>query len=170
MMTTDREQPATPGAHDVCAYLLQRAGSLTTMQLHKLCYSAQGWHLAWNDRPLFSDRITAVGSGLAVEALFEHHNDGPIADSWPPGDASTVQGGAADTVDAIYGSYRHLTGLSMSEQTREQAPWLNARAKTVDGAPAPEITHADMRAFFRAIEDAPLDQTSYANRFINNYR
>jgi len=46
---------------DVVAFVLEQSGTMTTYKLQKLEYYAQGWSLAWDDRPLFDAKIKAYG-------------------------------------------------------------------------------------------------------------
>lgn len=47
--------------HDVAAYILEKLGPMTAMKLQKLCYYAYGYHLAWEGRPLFPERVPGMG-------------------------------------------------------------------------------------------------------------
>lgn len=44
---------------DVAAHILERMGGITAMKLQKLCYYSYGFHLAWEERPLFPERFEA---------------------------------------------------------------------------------------------------------------
>jgi uncharacterized phage-associated protein len=44
---------------DVAAYILERMGSVTVMKVQKLSYYCYGFHLAWEEEPLFPERFEA---------------------------------------------------------------------------------------------------------------
>jgi uncharacterized phage-associated protein len=44
---------------DVAAHVLRARGPLSAMKLQKLCYYSYGYHLAWEDRPLFPEHFEA---------------------------------------------------------------------------------------------------------------
>ncbi|APT91769.1 hypothetical protein CPHO_01235 [Corynebacterium phocae] len=48
---------------DVSQYLLKLRPDLTEIELHKLCFFAQGWHTAWTGQPLFPDEMEAWKHG-----------------------------------------------------------------------------------------------------------
>lgn len=63
--------------HDVVAFLLAKAGSHLSMSaIHRMAYFAQGWHLAWEDAPLFAEEIRARESGAVIPALYPLQKDG----------------------------------------------------------------------------------------------
>lgn len=54
---------------------------LTPMKLLKLVYIANGWHLAYTDKPLFEDRVEAWKYGPVIPELyheFKHYGHEPI--------------------------------------------------------------------------------------------
>ena len=58
---------------DVAAYILGKLGTMTAMKLQKLCYFAYGYHLAWEERPLFPERFEAWANGPVSPALYALH-------------------------------------------------------------------------------------------------
>jgi hypothetical protein len=80
-----------------------------------------------------------------------------------------VSGASAQIIKAVFGNYGHLTGLTMGRNAAQEAPCIRAAAKATDELPYPVIDLADMKAFFKALDDAPADRVDYANRFMANY-
>lgn len=61
-------------ANDVAAYIMgQAATPITTMKLQKLLYYSQGWSLAWDGQPLFTDEIAAWANGPVIYSVFKNH-------------------------------------------------------------------------------------------------
>lgn len=58
-------------ALDVAAYILNKQGPMTHMKLQRLVYYSQAWHLVWEDKPLFAERIEAWAGGPVIPVLYE---------------------------------------------------------------------------------------------------
>ena len=160
----------TASVHDVVAFLLAKSGSHLSMSaIHKMSYYAQGWHLAWLGVPLFDEQIQARATGPVVPALYPLQKDGYTESSWPAGDAAAIDGPTATIVEAVYDTYGHLTGLTMGGNAKQEAPYRLAQARSTEENPTPAIQVADMKAFFKAFNDAPEDRVAYANRFMADY-
>ena len=73
--------------HDVAAAVPAEAGEpLGAFKLHRLVYYCQAWHLVWEWRTLFPERIEAWASGPVVPALYEKHRGSYVVTAWPDGD------------------------------------------------------------------------------------
>lgn len=161
---------STLTVHDVVAFLLVRQGSHLSMAvLHKMAYFAQGWHLAWAGTPLFNEEIRIRKGGPFVPALFPHQKDGFLETSWPAGNPAAVAGEQAKALEAIFCHYGHLTGITLAEFANRQAPCQLATARATEEDPTPAIDLDELKSFFRALNDAPEDNTAYANRFMGRY-
>jgi uncharacterized phage-associated protein len=65
-------------AVDVARYIRSTGTVTGGLQLQKLVYYAQAWHLVWNGRPLFDEAIDAWKLGPVVPEVrrdYEAHND-----------------------------------------------------------------------------------------------
>lgn len=58
---------------DVAVAILEKSGPMTAMKLQKLVYYCQAWHLVWEDKPMFPERIEAWASGPIVPDLYAAH-------------------------------------------------------------------------------------------------
>lgn len=68
-------------ARDVAAYL-ERLGVRDRLELQKLLYYAQAWHLAWEGVPLFPETIRAWDRGPVVgEVWYELSRGGRAGDA-----------------------------------------------------------------------------------------
>lgn len=155
--------------HDVAAFLLAKSGShLAVSAIHRLAYYAQGWHLAWHGTALFAEEIRIRKTGPVVRDLFAH-SDGYTVTSWPAGKAAALDGPAAAAVEAVFGSYGHMTGIGMGEMAHRQGPCILAMGRATGEDPEPVVDLDELKAFFRALDDAPEDRTAYANRFMTKF-
>ena len=59
---------------DVAAYILEKIpGKMSTWKLQKLVYYSQAWHIAWEEKRLFPEKIEAWFAGPVVPKLFYSH-------------------------------------------------------------------------------------------------
>jgi uncharacterized phage-associated protein len=134
--------------HDVAAYMLKRR-AMTAMQLQKVVYYAQGWHLAWTAHRLFAAPIEAWANGPVVRRLYDVHRGQFGLSSWPTGDPAELSELERGTVDRILATYGTKSAEWLSDRTHNELPWRNARGGLPLGARSnAEIDSATMRAFF----------------------
>jgi uncharacterized phage-associated protein len=122
--------------HDVAAYILAQQGETTAMKLQKLCYYAQGHHLAWDGVPLFPEPIEAWANGPVSHDLFEAHRGRfTLRGGDLPGDPDALTADERATVDAVLDAYGPLSGHQMSVMVHREPPWTEARAGLAPGEP-----------------------------------
>lgn len=142
-------------ALDVAQYILDQRGPMTTMKLQKLCYYSQGWSLAWDEVPIFRNRIEAWANGPVVRDLYRAHRGEFRVSAINAGDASNLTEDEQDTVDAVLEGYGHLSGQQLSDLTHSEDPWVNARDDAPDGAVSNvEIELEALQDFFGALDSA----------------
>lgn len=135
--------------HDVAAYILKQRGPMSTMKLQKLCYYSQGWSLAWDDVPLFNERIEAWANGPVVYELYREHRGSFQVSDWPLGNPSRLTQDEVDTINAVLGGYGHLTGQQLSDKTHAERPWIEARGDSRPGARSNAVVELEtMQDFF----------------------
>lgn len=137
-------------ANDVAAYIMgQAATPITTMKLQKLLYYSQGWSLAWDGQPLFTDEIAAWANGPVIYSVFKNHRGDFRISQWKHGNASALTADERETVDAVLGFYGNLTGQQLSDMTHGERPWLEARGDLPVGARSSNPIDLDvMQDFF----------------------
>jgi uncharacterized phage-associated protein len=113
--------------HDVAAYVLARAGQMSTMKLQKLVYYCQAWHLVWDEQPLFPERIEAWANGPVVRALFDRHRGRFSVDAWPSGDPSRLTPAERETIDIVISDCAGLSGRQLGHLAHSERPWREAR-------------------------------------------
>lgn len=143
--------------------------SMGTMALQKLCYLAQGMHLATRSEPLFSALLHAWASGPASPDLRSACADSYTIATCQLGVASRLAHSELLVVQEVASHFGSMNGNAMATMTREQLPWINARARATEEDPYPELRLEEMRMFFRAWLDAPGTPIEYANRFSDRY-
>jgi len=127
------EGPKMARVDDVAAAILERQGTMSTWKLQKLVYYCQAWHLVWEDRPLFPDRIEAWANGPVVPALYQHHRRAFEVSSWPSGNPRNLEPDEISSIVAVLKKYGSRRGAWLSALTHREKPWLEARAGLADG-------------------------------------
>jgi len=146
--------------HDVAAYVLSKSGRMSAMKLQKLVYYCQAWHLAWEERPLFPERIEAWANGPVVYELFDLHRGRFTLDDWPQGDPAKLNWTETDTVDAVLRDYGELNARKLSHLTHSERPWRDAREGLApDDRSSREITQGAMHEYYSSL-DADTDAQS----------
>ena len=90
-------------------YALQNQGEMTAMKLHKLLYYCQAWSLVWDEKPLFTQKITGD------EAWTEQGSGVELTDQ------------QKETIDAILDFYGPQDSLEPSRLTHLESTWKETR-------------------------------------------
>lgn len=134
---------------DVAAYILQKQGPMTAMKLQKLCYYSKAWHLVWEERPLFRNRIEAWANGPVMPDLYREHRRQFSIGTLPAGDPTKLDAGERESIDIVLSSYGVRTAHDLSELSHREDPWRDARAGVPEGARSQsEISDAALMEYF----------------------
>ena len=136
---------------DMANYLLIQedpdAGEgISNLKMQKLCYYAQGFHLALNGIRLFEDDMEAWLHGPVVPILYDaykKYGNGPIP---VPEDVSwdSLSPKIQDLLGKIYRLYGQYAAWTLRNMTHEELPWLNAKRRETR-----KIADKDMIDFFK---------------------
>ncbi len=142
---------------DVAGYVLAKLGAMSAYKLQKLVYYSQAWHLAWEEVPLFSERIEAWANGPVCPTLYKHHQGMfKIQPPWGYGNAAHLTESERESVDAVLAYYGDKSPQWLSDLTHMEDPWIKAREGL---APAErgnaEITQTSMFEFYQALSMDP---------------
>lgn len=140
-------------ADDVASVIIARSGSsLTSMQLQKLLYYVQSWHLAITDEPLFSEQIKAWVDGPVVPAVWHARKD-PETRSPVNQHAEDIvlNDLASDLIELVLGAYGSMSGDELSALTHTEVPWREARGNLPAEANSQDpISRDTMARFYRS--------------------
>lgn len=146
----------------VAAALVARLGPVTAMQLQKLVYYCQAWHLAKYDAPLFEQDIQAWVDGPVVYDLFREHR-GKVAVSETKGDPNALDPEAAGIVDFVSEVYGTLPVRELVDATHIEAPYTLARRGLAPTTPSRNIiSRADMTKYYRRLMADPDTAVQHA--------
>jgi uncharacterized phage-associated protein len=140
-------------AIDVADYILQQRGSMSAMKLQKLMYYAQAWHLVWEDKELFNERIEAWANGPVVPALYEKHRGSFILSSgFFGGDPAILTVDNKDVINRVLEFYGDKDAQWLSDLTHMEDPWKSARLGLTDEERGSnEISTASMAEYYSSI-------------------
>ncbi|WP_211438905.1 Panacea domain-containing protein [Corynebacterium glutamicum] len=140
-------------ASDLAKYLLTLGESeMTTMKLQKLVYYCQAYRLAWTGEPMFKEQIRAWTHGPVVYELFtQHKGKFSISADDIEGDATQVKNEDKIVADAVYATFKSLTGWELRERTHAEDPWKNHFSDS-DARHNREIPHSAMQSFYSVEE------------------
>lgn len=137
-------------ANDVAAAVLEDLGPVEAMQLQKLVYYSQAWHLALTDEPLFPDTVQAWRDGPVIPTLWNQHRGRRAVTRWATGNPERLTSGARKIVDLVCQVYGPLSGDDLSHLAHSESPWRTARNGIPDDQPSREVIPTDsMKAFYR---------------------
>lgn len=113
--------------NDVAKFLLEQAGSMSTMKLQKLVYYCQAYKVAWEDEPMFPESVRAWTHGPVVYELYkEHKGQFSVTADDICGDTAKLTVTDMDVAAAVLEAFGGLTGWELRNQTHQERPWLNA--------------------------------------------
>lgn len=143
---------------DVANYFILKANSeeenpMTPLKLQKLCYYAQGWNLAWDDRELFNDDFEAWVHGPANYSLYKKYNSisrNCCIDEVDEGfNVDIFCKDEIETLDTVWDAYGKFSGTYLEQLTHQEDPWKTTRGQLPPGASSSEIISKDtIKKFF----------------------
>ena len=137
---------------DVARFFLanqdEEAGELIThLKLQKLCYYAQGFHLALNGTPLFSEPVEAWQHGPVVRSMYEQYKrygSQPI-EKPEDFDLSIYDEDAVELLNEVHEVYGQYSAWKLRSLTHEEPPWR------VGYDTGKSITHSSMKEYFKGL-------------------
>lgn len=109
---------------------------MSATKLQQLCYLAYGYHLAWEERPLFPEHFEAWADGPVCPALYARHRGQPGDIS---GDPRHLDPGERESIDLVLDAYGQFSAHQISAMTHSRGPWACARER----AGAAPLDHSD---------------------------
>ena len=159
-------------ANTVADYFLALANEIeeliTNLKLNKLVYYTQAWHLALFKEPMFEDEIEAWVHGPVLPVVYDtykHFKWTPInVEAQPPEEIrQQFSSDQQDVLDDIVEIYLPKTAYELEQLTRDEDPWVIARAGLAPyEASHNVITHDAMQRFFGGLlKQGNSDDTSH---------
>jgi len=141
-----------PTVFDAAKYILEKNGDMSAMKLQKLTYYAQAWSLAWDESPIFENRIEAWANGPVVRDLYEKHRGNYLvsSDMIDNGNPETLNNEQKETIDAVLVAYGDKSAQWLSDQTHSESPWKQARSGLAETERSNKEIHLDSMAEYYA--------------------
>jgi uncharacterized phage-associated protein len=102
-------------------------GLLTNMQVQKLVYIANGFHLGFTGKPLTHDKIHAWQFGPVIPCLYkvlQKFGNGPVTGRLKAEDTIPDDSFASKVIDQVWQSYGNMSGPKLSALTHlPGSPW-----------------------------------------------
>ncbi|OLT12948.1 hypothetical protein BJF79_03345 [Actinomadura sp. CNU-125] len=144
--------------NDVAAYILQKRGPMSAMKLQKLCYYAYGYHLAWEERPLFPERFEAWANGPVSPLLYRRHRGRfQLAAGDISGEPAALDEGERESVELVLDGLGEFDAHQLSAMTHREGPWVSARNRARVGPmerSSEELTDEEIGEYFDALTAA----------------
>ena len=114
---------------------------ITNLKLQKLLYYSQGFHLALNGKPFFSEPIIAWEHGPVVVSIYEKYKNFGSEIIARPKTKSTLSQDELDYIRKIWKIFGQFSAWKLRDMTHQESPWKEtSRLK--------EITCEKMENFF----------------------
>lgn len=143
-------QEATLSCFDVANYFLslvedETEDLISNLKLQKLCYYAQGFHIALYNRILFPERIEAWTHGPVIPDLYRKYSNYKWNSIPAPAelDLDMYANDVKDLLNEIWAEYGQYSAWALRNITHDEPPWKDAinRANNV-------ITHSELKNYF----------------------
>jgi uncharacterized phage-associated protein len=152
----------TYSVHHIADWFLGRLNTdagdnISQLKLQKLIYYAQAWHLVFNNKPLFNEKIEAWPHGPAVRCIFERFKDtsGNITNNtdislYSSDEECDFCAETEELLERIHRSYGEHSAGYLEALTHSEAPWINARkGLLIYQKSDKEITHQTMKNYYK---------------------
>ncbi len=134
MGTMDTLAPARAASiFDLAAALLAHTGPVAAMQLHRLTYVAQVWHLDRNAELLTGAPFEARYAGPVNPELFEALHGSFMVEAVPSGDASVFSGTQLDAISRVAAAYGKLSAGELTGVVRAEGAYREAWGGHIPG-------------------------------------
>jgi uncharacterized phage-associated protein len=104
---------------------------ISNLKLQKLCYYAQGFHLAGRGKRLFQNDIEAWQHGPVVPELYNKYKsygsgELPVSEDFSTADFPED---IKDLLGEVYQQYGQYSAWRLRDMTHQESPWRNAKKR-----------------------------------------
>ena len=134
---------------DVAEYFLHlddqsEGDGISNLKLQKLCYYAQGFHLAIHDNPLFTDPVMAWTHGPVVVDLYHLFKEyGKNNIPMPENLSGRLMDQEKELITEVFQVFGQFSAWKLRNMTHEEPLWINHENE------ADEIPVDEMKAYFK---------------------
>lgn len=138
-------------AHYVLQYTSQRNIRITHLQLQKVLYYIQGYHLREFGKPLFADKIYAWPYGPVVKSVYTNYFIyGALPLRVKEAKELHVDEKQKALINRVVENKTKFRAAQLVAATHSEAPWKSLE-ESVKAGQRPEITTESMKAYFATV-------------------
>ena len=127
----------------------EHGDAITNLRLQKYLYYAQGWFLAFYDRPLFDEDLQAWVHGPAhpgTYGRFKHNRWQPISDDVGSPELPDI---VWDHLVEVHSAYGKFSAWDLERMTHAEEPWREARGNLPEDESSQAVISVEsMRRYF----------------------
>lgn len=129
--------------------------SMTPKKLQKLCYYAQSWSLALEEKKLFNDDFEAWVHGPVCRELYsEYKNYGYFEIPQEYEKPANIDKVTMKFLGRVYDTYGEFSGDQLEYLTHLEKPWLEARGNIEEWEPSRNIINNEtIKEYYRKLYD-----------------
>lgn len=147
-------------AIDIAQYVVSNYPAIGRVRIQQLLYYAQGWSLAWRQKPLFEDEIEAWDIGPVIPEIYRWLELQKEPTRVTPQRQQTLGKNESLIIEAIVSAYAGLPGDELLERIRNEMPWQRARGDVPEGEPSSTpISHEDLTQEFLKQQQSNIGPT-----------
>jgi uncharacterized phage-associated protein len=147
MTSSPAARPAT--IFDLAAAILARTGPVPAVQLHRLTYCAQVWHLDRNGELLTADPFEARYAGPVNPELFEALHGDFVTTSVPAGDPDAFTYAQLESIRRVAAAFGKLSSGELHGVVRAEGAYREAWGSHIPGTKGRVIDVEAMRRHCR---------------------
>lgn len=138
----------------ICAKGLEADSGFSVLQVHKLLYYVQAWHMALYGKRIFREEFQAWVHGPVCREVYDRFKSRSMysvlgADVIQNTDFASLDSGARNHIDNVLERYGALTGTQLEDLTHEEEPWIRARGGRAPLARCEEVIEvAVMQSYY----------------------
>lgn len=144
-------------ALDVAQYILLKRGPMPGLKLQRLVYYCQAWHLVWQEKRLFPEKIEAWMTGPIIPRLFKVHRKQFKVRAILGGKSRKLNIEQRETVDAVLEYYGDKSSQWLADLTHMEDPWKLACDGIPDNRNLKKISTASMAEYYGGLQ--PREET-----------
>ena len=141
---------------DVAAYILKKMGTISAMKLQKLCFFTYGYHLAWEERPLFPEHFEAWANGPVCRPLYAMHRLQFSVPGRSAGTRTHSTRASGSRSNLVLDGYGRFSAHQLSAMTHRAGPWSTPAAAPGPGPLDSGAAGLPGRRYLRVLRRADL--------------
>ena len=125
---------------------------ITHLKLQKLVYYAQAYYLAFNDKPLFMEKIEAWDHGPVCPAVYSKYRNYSYHNIPKANSPVKLDQDVQKFLDAVWQVYGEYDGPTLEKLTHQEDPWKNTMQLALkSNKKSMEISNNSLKIYFSKV-------------------